>query len=451
LREHIDQDQLPKLGLRYFFETEDNAQIEQRVEMGGNKFFPAPSYQFDRGRFENYLGRHARELEINFFDHAKIREVELKEEAEPHVVQTKQETYTSGWVIDATGRSSYLKTQLGLEKKVGHDVNAVWFRFDERVKVDDWSRDVDWQARNHEKPGHRWLSTNHLMGEGYWVWLIPLSSGSTSIGIVADANLHPFETMSTFKKALAWLKKHEPQCAERIAPLTDHLQDFAGFEDFSYSAQRVFSEQRWALTGEAGAFLDPFYSPGSDFIAMSNTFITDLIERDLRGSPFEIYASIFNEIYLQIFDGNLAIYENQYPIFGNPIVMPVKVVWDFAYYWSFPAFFFFHERLCDIRAFATAEEDLNALRELNAEVQAAFRDWHEQTPGKGSAGEFFDVTEIPMMYRLNRALTEPLDNDAFHALLKENIAGLRKLGKQIKNMVGQQDVTKVHAALSQLS
>jgi len=34
------------------------------------------------------------------------------------------------------------------------------------------------------------------------------------------------------------------------------------------------------LTGEAGAFLDPFYSPGSDYIAMANTFITDLIVRD---------------------------------------------------------------------------------------------------------------------------------------------------------------------------
>ena len=39
--------------------------------------------------------------------------------------------------------------------------------------------------------GQRWLSTNHLMGAGYWVWLIPLGSGSTSFGIVADERPPP--------------------------------------------------------------------------------------------------------------------------------------------------------------------------------------------------------------------------------------------------------------------
>jgi hypothetical protein len=43
----------------------------------------------------------------------------------------------------------------------------------------------------------------------------------------------------------------------------------------------VFSARRWALTGEAGLFLDPFYSPGTDFIAISNTYITELVARDV--------------------------------------------------------------------------------------------------------------------------------------------------------------------------
>ncbi len=37
----------------------------------------------------------------------------------------------------------------------------------------------------------RWLSTNHLCGPGYWVWLIPLASGSHSVGIVADEKHAP--------------------------------------------------------------------------------------------------------------------------------------------------------------------------------------------------------------------------------------------------------------------
>jgi urea transport system ATP-binding protein len=52
---------------------------------------------------------------------------------------------------------------------------------------------------------------------------------------------------------------------------------------FAHGCERVYSADRWLLTGEAGVFTDPFYSPGSDFIAMSNELITDLIIRDRRG------------------------------------------------------------------------------------------------------------------------------------------------------------------------
>ena len=55
--------------------------------------------------------------------------------------------------------------------------------------------------------------------------------------------------------------------------------------------------ERWALTGEAGLFLDPFYSPGSDFIGISNTYITDLIARDRQGiggrSGARVSAAVF--------------------------------------------------------------------------------------------------------------------------------------------------------------
>ena len=46
-----------------------------------------------------------------------------------------------------------------------------------------------------------------MVGAGYWVWLIPLASGSHSVGIVADADIHPLETMNTFAKAMDWLER----------------------------------------------------------------------------------------------------------------------------------------------------------------------------------------------------------------------------------------------------
>jgi len=108
------------------------------------------------------------------------------------------------WVVDACGRAGLLKRKLDLARPNAHDANAVWFRIGERITIDHWSDSAEWRARC--EPQARWLSTNHLVGTGYWVWLIPLASGSHSVGIVADPKLHPLDTMDTFDRAMDWFK-----------------------------------------------------------------------------------------------------------------------------------------------------------------------------------------------------------------------------------------------------
>jgi flavin-dependent dehydrogenase len=95
------------------------------------------------------------------------------------------------------------------------------------------------------------LSTNHLMGEGYWVWLIPLAGDRTSVGIVSDERLHPFNELHTFDAALAWLDRNEPQCAEVVRAHVDQRMDFRALKHFSHDAQQVYSSERWSLVGGA--------------------------------------------------------------------------------------------------------------------------------------------------------------------------------------------------------
>ena len=201
----------------------------------------------------------------------------------------------------------------------GHAANASWFRFKTRLRVDDWSDDPAWNARVPTR--RRWLSTNHLMGKGYWVWFIPLGSGSTSVGIVADSALHPFNRINRFERALDWLREFEPQAADVVEAHAGELEDFLALQHFAHGCARVFSPDRWALTGEAGVFTDPFYSPGSDFIAMGNDCIADLIAREVRGEDVSARAESFNQTYLRLFDAFIRLYEGQYPIMGNAQVM----------------------------------------------------------------------------------------------------------------------------------
>jgi len=74
------------------------------------------------------------------------------------------------------------------------------------------------------------------------------------------------------ENAIGWLDRHEPQLAASLRERSDEVEDFLKIEDFAYDCQRVFSPERWALTGIAGCFLDPFYSPGSDYIGPRTPF-----------------------------------------------------------------------------------------------------------------------------------------------------------------------------------
>ncbi len=186
------------------------------------------------------------------------------------------------WLVDASGRAGLIKRKLDLAQANDHDANAIWFRIGTRIDMDEWSTDPQWL--NRCDPPYRWLSTNHLCGEGYWAWLIPLSSGSHSVGIVADQIDSPAQDDEQLRAGDGVVREISAAPGARALEGKRHLlQDFIALRKFSYGCKQVFSGSRWALTGEAGVFLDPFYSPGSDFIAISNTYITELIAKDLGG------------------------------------------------------------------------------------------------------------------------------------------------------------------------
>ncbi len=435
LKDHILDHQLPKLGLRFFFDGGDNSDISRRVELGGTMFSPTPSYQLDRGRFENYLGEEARRLGIKFFDDANICAIELDRKNGHHVSwhTGSGQTYSvkTRWVIDATGRASFLKRKKRLHESTKHHANAVWFRINERIKIDDWTDNPRWLGRTGAQGAQRWLSTNHLMGRGYWVWLIPLASGATSVGIVCDAELHDFESMNSFKKTLVWMEKHEPQCAKSVEKHQDKLLDFIGFRDYSYRCKQVFSPDRWCLTGEAGVFLDPFYSPGSDFIAMSNTFITDMIIKDCQGERVTTIAGVYNDIFMQFFDRQLQLYQGQYAIFGNSRFMPLKILWDFIYYWSIPAFIFFQKRLCDLSMYTACNPLLQDAARLNNEMQSYFR-MNGRVETIPLEDRFVDITRNSLLVKLNQQLTEVISVTDFIPRMEQNIRQLEQAAAELK-------------------
>lgn len=443
LREHLDAEQIRKFGFRFFF-SEGQQRIDACTELGVSQLLPTPSWQLDRGRFENFLGERARALGVEFLDGAAVRAVELDEGDGDHRVRYARGGGASGeeqgelaarWVVDASGRAGLLKRKLGLAQDNAHDANAVWWRVDGFVDPNQWSDDPQWLARC--TPPDRWRSTNHMCGPGYWFWLIPLASGAHSLGIVCDAKMHPLETMNTFEKAMDWLRTHQPRVAESLEKSEHTLQDFLFLRHFSYGCKQVFSSQRWALTGEAGLFLDPFYSPGSDFIAISNGYICDLIARDRAGNAFGPYAEIYQQLYFSFYENTLTLYQDQYPIFGDAQVMPVKVIWDYTWYWAVLAPLYFARKLADLPLLGRLRPQFQRGSALNRAVQDLVRDWAQRNRAQAAGdaapldGRLLDQYGIDWFHELNRALADPLDDDALVARIVANTARMDWLAGEI--------------------
>jgi flavin-dependent dehydrogenase len=431
LEDHLATRQLKKFGFRFFF-SEGRRDIDAVQEIGVSRYLSTPTYQIDRGIFENFLAERAHDAGVEFIDGVSVRDVDLSANEDPHVVGFVRDgesmELAARWVVDASGRAGVLKRKLGLALENDHDVNSAWFRIGARIDVNDWSSDVTWLERCD--PPHRWLSTNHLVGEGYWVWLIPLASGSHSVGIVADERVHPLRRINSFERAMEWLHEFQPRLAEDVEQKRDLLQDFVFLKHFSYGCTKVFSGARWALTGEAGVFLDPFYSPGSDFIAIANTYITELISRDRAGQPVASYARIYEQFFMSFYDSTMSLYRDQYRIFGDPEVLPVKVIWDYTYYWGVLCQLFFQGRLTDLAMLASLRDELQRSMALNFAMQDFLRQWSGRSK-QHNRPVLLDQARLAWFAELNRGLRDQLDDDSFRERIRGTTRQLQQLAGEI--------------------
>ena len=437
LIDHLNEAHIRKFGFRFFF-SDRSERIDHCTELGVSRLLPTPSWQIDRGRFENHLGDLARSRGIDFVDGATVRGIDLGEGEHPHHVRYTragaEHAVESRWLVDASGRAGLLKRKLGLAKTNAHEVNSAWWRVEGFVQPKQWSEDPRWLARCD--PPDRWRSTNHLCGPGYWVWLIPLSSNAHSIGIVADEARHPLATFNSHDKAMAWLRTHQPQLAQTLAAPEHGLLDFMFMRHFSHECTQLYSGERWAITGEAGLFADPFYSPGSDFIAISNTFIADLVARDLAGERTQGHAALYQQLLQSFYDNTMLLYQDQYPLFGNARVMPMKVIWDYTYYWSVLAPLYISGRITSLPMLGRLRPQFERASALNGAMQPLLRAWGEADGyGIREDGRLLDQYVIDWFHEMNRSLHDEIGDDAFAERIAGNVAQMERLARQILGQV----------------
>jgi len=330
LSSYLYEHQLQKNGLRFFFDTPaKDAELLQMSELGSDHIPLFPTFQLDRARFENDLRAMNADAEVAMHIGDTVRDVEL---GAPHVVKVRGEggerEVAARWVVDCSGRARTLARKLDLTRPVDHELSAVWGRFGGVVDFDaigapDWRGRVRYTART--------LSTNHFCYPGYWIWFIPLGNGVTSLGLVGDKDVFR-RGIRTNEGFLSFLREHGA-----VASMIGGAEplDLEGYTQLAYATKRFFhGGERWALLGDAAAFTDPFYSPGSDFIALECDYTTDLVRRDLAGEDVADRARTYDAFMQFRFDATMLLYKDLYPCFGSYDLMRVKLNFDLGCYYN---------------------------------------------------------------------------------------------------------------------
>jgi len=328
LAQYLYENHLPKNGIRYFFDgPQRDVPLTDMSELGTINLPFHAAFQLDRSRLETDLIEMCRGEGIDVRIGARVTEIRLGQQRAPHELCVEapagSERVRARWVIDAAGRQGSLARQLELrEPEPQHQIGAVWGRFEGLADVDRMGDEV---FRGRVRHTTRGLSTIHFLYPGYWVWLIRLRGGLTSVGVVGtptrDRALRSAEGFRRF------LDEHG---ALREILADAKAVDHGSMARIAYGTKRFLGHGRWALVGEGASATDPLYSPGLDFVALECDFVTDVIARETAGEPAGALAKridLYDRFLGFRHEAVMRLYRGLYGMIGSYELMRLK--WDF--------------------------------------------------------------------------------------------------------------------------
>src|SRR5688572_5634578 len=333
--EHLEREQLPKEGLRYWFTNEKVTGHANATEAGGFIRSPVPSFQLRRDALDEHLLATAVAEGAELLRPAKAREVVLGDFDHRLTIEIGDETreVSCRWLLDATGRVNFLGRRLNLiERNDEHPTAAIWCRWKNVRHIDDLAARSGFATGNVSS---RRLATNHYTGYGFWIWVIPLGNGETSIGVVFDKRLVDLHHSKNRAEDFIAFLKGIPSLNELIDEAEPRLDDLRFYSHLPY-ATKQYMGRGWSLLGDAAAFLDPYYSPGLDHASFTSEATVEIIKKDVMGEDLAPIIAEHNETFVRSYWRFFrAAYKDKYYYMGESDLLSAAMLIDTAQYYIF--------------------------------------------------------------------------------------------------------------------
>lgn len=338
LTEHLNERHLVKQGLRFWFSDEQADSLEACSETGPGYNVRLPGYQVDRAVLDEEVLARAVQAGATLRRPVQVRDVALSGSGPQAVAwdtsESAVERATTRWLVDASGVAAFLARRNGwLEPNLAHPIASIWSRWSGVKNWDSPELASRFPAYARRTKAVRYTATNHFVGDGWWAWCIPLKGGDTSVGIVYDQRMIELPEGRTLGERLRTMLFTHPAAREILENATWHEGDVAYRRNLAYRA-RTFAGPGFVLVGDAAGFMDPFYSPGMDWISSTASAAAALVDAACRGRPMgdriARHNQQFNLSYDRWFD---AIYRDKYVYMGDHELMTLAFRLDLGLYY----------------------------------------------------------------------------------------------------------------------
>ena len=225
------------------------------------------AYQVRRAEFDHVLLQNCISRGVEVRQGMRVQEVVFRS-GQRSLVRASDGQQTRHWeprfVVDASGRDTFLAGQLKLKQKNPKHQSAALFGHFRQVQQR--------PAQDAGNIGIYWF-------EHGWFWMIPLRDGVTSVGAVCWP-----EYLKTRRTDLAtFLQQTIALCPEVAARMQQAVpcDTIRTTGNFSYRARRMGGEG-YLLVGDAFAFIDPVFSSGV-YLAMNSACLgAETVDHCLR-------------------------------------------------------------------------------------------------------------------------------------------------------------------------
>jgi flavin-dependent dehydrogenase len=225
------------------------------------------AYQVKREELDQLLFEHARAQGVQAVQGCRVDSVEFdgdRSTAQASLEDGAKISIRARYVLDASGRNTFLGTRLGLKKKHDKHQSAALFAHFHNVE---------------RRPGADAGNISIYQFENGWVWVIPLRDEITSVGAVCNPEYLKQRKTNNAEFLLTTLRGI-PGLADRLSKATV-AGNVHATGNYSYICSR-WTGKGWLMIGDACAFLDPIFSTGVYLAMRSAERASDTVDAILR-------------------------------------------------------------------------------------------------------------------------------------------------------------------------